>query len=104
MEIIKLKDCCVTYIGSSLTTENIYDFYGTNTRAVHEIAFYFDDNTKTQIFEVAESYGDFTTLISFFFGKDFSDVTKEDFVKTFCEFVCLDTSNIKFINCNSNKN
>lgn len=97
MEIIKLKDCCVTYIGSLLTTENVQDFYGTASRAVHEIAFYFDDNTKTQTFEVGEDYGDFTTLTSFFFGKDFSDMTKEDFVKTFCEFVCLDTSKIKFI-------
>lgn len=104
MEIIKLKDCCVTYIDSSLTTENVYDFYGTDSRAVHEIAFYFNDNTKTQIFEVDENYGDFTTLTSFFFGKDFSDVTKEDFVKRFCEFVYLDTSNIKFINYTPHKN
>lgn len=96
MNIIKLKDCFLTYISSQLSTEEERGYYGNDVVAVQEIQFYFSDNTKTGTFYVPESYGDFMTLVSFFHNVDFSETTKKEFVKNFCKHVCIDEKEIIF--------
>ena len=81
--LIKLKDCELTSIDSELDTEKIYDFYGEYENATQYIDFIFDGKEKIGFKIKDEAYSDFCSIAGFFYQRDFSNMTKEEFIHNF---------------------
>ena len=87
MEIIKLKDCSVTKIDSDITVDEARYYYETD-ELVQQIFVTFSDD-ETVEFKFYDFTGCFGRVVGFFYGKDFSNVTKNKFIQMFVqEFQC----------------
>ena len=87
MEIIKLKDCSVTDIDSDITVDEARYYYETD-ELVQQIFVTFSDGEKVE-FQFYDFTGCFGRVVGFFYGKDFSNVTKDKFIQMFVkEFQC----------------
>lgn len=84
---IKLKDCTLTDIESDIGTEKEYDWYGEICKAVVSINFIFSDGTDVCFNDIDSESGSFTYLANFFYQKDFSEYTKDQFISEFSEHV-----------------
>ena len=79
MIIIKLKGCNVTDITSNIIVDRAQYYYETDT-VIQEISFIFDDNTTVD-FNFYDYDGCFSKVVGFFYGKDFSEITKDKFIR-----------------------
>lgn len=84
---IKLKDCTLLSIASSLDVREHYDYYGSFDRPVQSVSFLFDDDSKAHFYDIDEYSGTFCYLVDFFFNKDFSETTKQEFICSFSKYV-----------------
>ena len=84
---LKLKDCTLVEMKSELGTALNYDYYGTSERATENITFIFDDESCADFCDIDEYYGTFCYLANFFYKKEFSQYTKDEFLKEFSEYV-----------------
>lgn len=87
MDIIKLKDCTVTNIDSDITKYEARYYYEVD-ETIQRITVTFSDGESVD-FDFYEYKGVFGNVIGFFYGKDFSNITKERFIQMFVkEFQC----------------
>lgn len=84
---LKLKDCILVEISSELDIETHYDYYGENPRPTENITFYFDDDVRAEFNNIGEDCGTFCYLANFFYMKDFSKYTRDDFLEAFSNHV-----------------
>jgi hypothetical protein len=84
---IKLKDCTLLSLASSLDIREKYDFYGNFDRPVQSVSFLFDDDSTVFFYDIDEYSGTFCYLIDFFYNKDFSETTKQEFIDSFSNYV-----------------
>lgn len=87
---LKLKNGFLKKITSYLDTDTIYDYYGDYQKPMHDITFEFHTTENSGIkyrFYIDEDYGDFCYLASFFYQKDFSEFTVDEFLRQFSEYV-----------------
>lgn len=86
---LKLKNGFLKKITSYLNTKTIYDYYGDYQIPMHDIIFDFIScgSSVKYTFHIDEDFGDFCYLVSFFYQKDFSELTVDEFVKRISEYV-----------------
>ena len=84
---LKLKDCTLVEIRSELDIETHYDYYGENPRPTENITFYFDDDVRAEFNNIGEDCGTFCYLANFFYMKDFSQYTRDEFLEAFSNHV-----------------
>ena len=84
---LKLKDCTLVKISSELDIETHYDYYGENPRPTENITFYFDDDVRAEFNNIDEDCGTFCYLANFFYMKDFSQYTRDEFLEAFSNHV-----------------
>jgi len=84
---LKLKDCTLVKISSELDIETHYDYYGENPRPTENITFYFDDCVRAEFNNIGEDCGTFCYLANFFYMKDFSQYTRDEFLEAFSNHV-----------------
>ena len=87
---LKLKDCTLVKISSELDIETHYDYYGENPRPTENITFYFDDGVRAEFSNIDEDCGTFCYLVDFFYKKDFSQYTRDEFLEAFSIYVKRD--------------
>lgn len=90
MEIIKLKDCSLVNIDSDIRVDKARYYYETDD-IIQEIGFIFDDGTDVTC-SFSETYNCFGIVLGFFYSRDFSNMTKEEFLKTFIRETLCDCS------------
>ena len=83
--LINLKDCDLTGIQSYLSTETMYDYYGDYSIPYQELTFMFSNGVNVDI-KLGEDTGDFCYIASFFYNRNFSDMTKDEFLDSFTEY------------------
>lgn len=84
---LKLKDCTLFEIRSELGIETHYDYYGEDPRPTENITFYFDDYVRAEFDNINEDCGTFCYLVNFFYKKDFSLYTRDEFLEAFSNYV-----------------
>ena len=84
---LKLKDCTLVEMKSELDTERHYDYYSEYDRPTENITFYFDDGVRADFNDIDEDCGTFCYLANFFYKKDFSNYTRDDFLEAFSNHV-----------------
>lgn len=89
---LKLKDHTLIKIESELDTERVYDYYGDYDRPTQDIRFIFDDGMIVDFLSIRDDSASFTYLASFFYQKDFSEYTKDQFISEFSEYVSVKPS------------
>lgn len=80
---IKLNDCVIIDIFSDMKIDKARYYYETDD-IIQNITFVFDDNSNVTF----KFYNDsvcFGKVVGFFFGKDFTKITKYNFIKMFTE-------------------
>lgn len=82
---LKLKDHTLTKITSELDTERVYDYYGDYDSPTQNITFVFDDGMIVDFWSIRDDSASFTYLASFFYQKDFSEYTRDQFISKFSE-------------------
>ena len=97
--LIKLKDCNLTEIGSEMSCKTVFDYYGDYETPIQYMSFTFDNNI-TVYTVINNSDCDFCTVAGFFYGKNFGEMTQDEFIKSFltemdAEFISQSTR-IKF--------
>ena len=88
---LRLKDCSIVDIQSYLSTETKYDFYNDTERAISYITFVFYNPDSVEEYKRSfvefkiddEDFADFCSIANFFYGKNFTEMTKDDFIHTF---------------------
>ena len=81
--LIKLKDYDLIEIRSEMDTETVYDFYGDYETAIQYMTFKFSDGMCIEFKIDDRDCCSFCFIASFFYGKDFSEMTKAQFVDSF---------------------
>jgi hypothetical protein len=84
---LKLKDHTLTKITSELDTERFYDYYDEYDRPTQDITFVFDDEMTVDFWSIRDDWASFTYLASFFYQKDFSTYTRDQFISEFSDYV-----------------
>lgn len=91
---MKLKNGFLKKITSYLSTKTVYDYYGDFQIPTHDIIFDFavidGSEVKARFVDINSDYGDFCYLVSFFYQKDFSEMTINEFVTSFAKYVHTD--------------